>query len=119
MDCLSHIISDVGIHACVDKMQKIQDWRQPHNYHDIQRFLGLVQYLVHFLPDITAYMSPLSTCVQNGRPFVWTLLLDKCFESIKTLTYKAPILKPIDASNPEPIWVICDGSKSGVGALYG
>ena len=119
MDCLSHIISDADIHACVDKMQKIQDWRQPHNYHNVQRFLGLVQYLVHFLPDITTYTSPLSMCVQNRRPFVWTPLLNKCFESIKTLTCKAPILKPIDASNPEPIWVICDGSKSGVRALYG
>ena len=82
MDCLSHIISDAGIHACMDKMQKIWGWRQPRSYHDVQRFLGLVQYLAHFLPDITTYMSPISTCVQNGRPFVWTLLLDKCFESI-------------------------------------
>ena len=103
----------------MDKMQKIWGWRQPRSYHDVQRFLGLVQYLAHFLPDITAYTLPLSMCVQNGRPFVWTPLLDKCFESIKTLTCKAPILKPIDAANPEPIWVICNGSKSGVGALYG
>ena len=29
------------------------------------------------------------------------------------------ILKPIDADNPDPIWVICDGSKSGVSAVYG
>ena len=58
-------------------------------------------------------------CIQNGKPFVWTPLLDKCFESIKTLTCKALILKPIDASKPEPIWVICDSSKSGVRALYG
>jgi len=29
MDCLGHIISDVGIHADTDKMQKIRDWRQP------------------------------------------------------------------------------------------
>ena len=26
MDCLGHIISDAGIHTCVDKMQKIWDW---------------------------------------------------------------------------------------------
>ena len=63
MDCLGHIISDAGIHACVDKMQKIWDWRQPCSYHDVQRFLGLVQDLVHFLPDITACTSPLSMCV--------------------------------------------------------
>src|SRR6266481_700406 len=119
MDCLGHVITEAGIQACADKLQKIRDWQQPRNYHDVQRFLGLVQYLAHFLPDITAYTSPLSTCTRNGKPFVWTPLLHKCFESIKTLTCRAPILKPINASRPEPIWVIRDGSKSGVSALYG
>ena len=28
------------------------------------------------------------------------------------------MLKPIDMNNPDLIWVICDGSKSGVGAVY-
>ena len=32
---------------------------------------------------------------------------------------RAPMLKPIDPKNPETIWVICDGSKTGVGAVYG
>ena len=36
MDCLSHIILDSGIHADANKMQKIWDWRQPRNYHDVQ-----------------------------------------------------------------------------------
>ena len=56
MDCLGHLITDTGIHTNTDNMQKIQDWRQPHSYHEIQRVLGLVQYLAHFMPDITAYM---------------------------------------------------------------
>src|SRR6266481_452895 len=38
MDCLGHVITKAGIQACTDKMQKIWDWRQPHNYHDVQRF---------------------------------------------------------------------------------
>ena len=58
-------------------------------------------------------------CVWNNKPFLWTPLLNKCFESIKALACKAPILKPIDANHPDPIWVICDGSKSGVSAVYG
>ena len=118
MDCLGHIITNAGIHACTDKMQKIQDWRQPCNFYKVQRFLGLIQYLAHFMPDVTAYMFPLLTCVHNGRQFVWTPLLDKCLESIKELACRAPMLKPIDMNNPDPIWVICDGSKSGVGAIY-
>jgi len=118
MDCLGHVITDAGIHADGDKMQKIQDWRQPRNYHEIQCFLGLVQYLAHFMPDVTAYTTPLSQCVRNNKVFLWTLLLHKCFESIKALACRTPVLKPIDANAPETIWVICDGSKSGVGAVY-
>ena len=37
---------------------------------------------------------------------------------MKALACKAPILKQIDANHPDPIWVICESSKSGVGAVY-
>ena len=46
-------------------------------------------------------------------------LVRKVFESIKTLACKALILKPIDYDNPDPIWVITNSSKAGVGAVYG
>ena len=119
LECLSHIIDDRGIHVDADKMQCIREWRRPRMFNDVQCFLGLVQYLAHYMPDISAYTTPMSGCVRNGRPFEWTPLLEKCFESIKTLACKAPILKPIDYDNPDPIWVITDGSKAGVEAVYG
>ena len=119
MDCLGHIIDDQGIHADMDKMRKIRDWPEPVSYHDIQRFLGLVNYVAQFLPEVVNFTGPLSGCTRNGRPFEWTPLLDKCFQSIKVLACKAPILKPIDPDLNEPIWVICDASSSGIGAVYG
>ena len=100
-------------------MQCIREWRHPRTFNNVQCFLGLVQYLAHYMPDISAYTTPLSGCVRNGCPFEWMPLLDKCFESIKTLACKAPVSKPIDHNNPDPIWVITDGSKAGVGAIYG
>ena len=106
MDCLGHLIENLGIHADEDKMQHIIEWRQ-------------LKYLAHYMPDITAYTTPLSGCARNNCPFIWMPLLDKCFESIKALASRAPILGPIDPNNPEPIWVITDSSKSGVGAVYG
>ena len=102
-----------------DKMQCICEWRRPRMFNDVQCFLGLVQYLAHSMPDISAYTTPLSGCVRNGRPFEWMPLLEKCFESIKTLACKAPKLKPIDYDNLNPIWVITNGSKAEVGAVYG
>ena len=89
IDCLGHLIDDQGVHADSDKMQCIREWRWPRSYHDIQRFLGLVQYLAHHMPDVTAFTTPLLGCAQNNHPFIWTLLLDKCFESIKSLACRA------------------------------
>ena len=53
------------------------------------------------------------------RPSIWMdALIRKVFWEHQN-TSKAPILKPIDYDNPDPIWVITDGSKAGVGAVYG
>ena len=119
MDCLGHIIDDQGLHADADKMARIREWHTPKNHKDVQRFLGLVQYLAHFMPDITAYTGPLSAICRNGQPFYWKLLHDTCFNHIKAIACKSPILKPIDPQLREPIWVICDTSMSGIGAMYG
>lgn len=119
LDCLGHHIDDCGLHADTDKMSHIRNWCMPHLYHEIQRLLGLVNYLAHFMPDVTAYTSPLSAMVRNDQPFVWRALHDKCFKAIKALACKVPILKPIDPRLPEPIWLICDASIYGIGALYG
>ena len=65
LECLSHITDDRGIHVDADKMPCICEWRCPRTFNDVQRFLGLVQYLAHYMPDISAYTTPLS---------VWGLL---------------------------------------------
>ena len=119
MDCLGHLVDDRGLHADLDKMARVRDWPVPRNYHDVQRFLGLVQYLAHFMPDVTTYTSPLSSMTRNGQSFLWRPLHQKCFESIKLMACRTPILKPIDPRSEEPIWVITDASTTGVGAVYG
>jgi hypothetical protein len=119
MDCLGHIIDDRGIHADVDKMARVREWRTPRNKHDVQRFLRLVQYLAHFMPDVSAYTGPIQSIQKNGHPFHWRPIHQACMDNIKALACKTPILWPIDPSKDEPIWVVCDASASGVGAVYG
>ena len=61
----------------------------------------------------------LSGSAHNNRAFQWTPLLDKCFESIEVLATRAPILKRVNFSSNEPVCVIMDSSKTGVGVVYG
>ena len=119
MDCLGHLIDDRGLHADADKMGRIRNWRTPRNHKEVQRFLGLVQYLAHFMPDITAYTGPLSAICRNGQPFYWKPLHEACFNHIKVIACRSPILKPIDPKSNDPVWVICDASMAGIGAMYG
>jgi len=118
VDCLGHMIDHRGLHVDADKMIRICNWRQPRNYNDIQKFVGLVQYLAHFLPDVSSYTGPLSAMSKNSQPFAWRPLHDKCFEMIKYICCKTPVLMPVNHDKDNPIWVICNASVSGVGAMY-
>ena len=64
-DCLGHVIDDNGIHTTLDKMQQIREWRVPWDYNEVQKFLGLVQYLALYMPDIMVYTTPLSGLAQQ------------------------------------------------------
>jgi hypothetical protein len=119
IDCLGHIIDKDGIHADVDKLSCIQDWCIPCNYNDVQCFVRLINYMGNFLPDVTAYTGPILAMTQNGTPFHWRPLHQHCFNMIKMICCKTPIIHPINLANSgEPIWIICNASKSGVGAMY-
>ena len=100
-------------------MWQIREWRVPQNYNEVQEFLGLVEYLALYMPDIMAYTTPLSGSAQNNQTFQWTPLLDKCFQSIKAIAMQLPILKPVDFNKNEPVWVIINSSWMGIGAMYG
>jgi hypothetical protein len=119
VECLGHLINSRGIHADANKMAKVQEWCKPHTYNDVLIFLGLVQYLALYMPDIMVYIMPLSGYAKDNCVFEWTPLLDKCFEFIKHLVVQDPILKPIDLTHSDTIWVITDRSNIGVGAVYG
>ena len=71
------------------------------------------------MPDITAYTGPISAICRNGQPFYWKPLHKACFNHIKAIACKLPVLKLIDTTADDPIWVICDASMSGISAMYG
>jgi hypothetical protein len=69
--------------------------------------------------ELSAYTGPLAAIQKNGHPFLWKPMHQVCMDNIKALACKVPILCPIDSSGDKPIWVICDASASGIGAVYG
>ena len=119
VDCLGVRINVEGIHADQDKMSRVREWPTPRSYPEVQCFLGMIEYIARFLPKVAAFTTPLSGMCANGRPFIWRAHHEKCFKEIKRLACMAPVLRPIDHKDPNPIWVMCDACPGGVGAYYG
>lgn len=119
MMVLGHIVDLDGLHADKDKMERIREWRTPRNGHDIEKFLGLVQYIAQYMPNLSVYTSPLSMLTRKNMEFEWTPLHERCFNKIKELATEDEVLRPIDDRVKEPIWVVTDASVAGVGATYG
>jgi hypothetical protein len=127
LDILGCKVDSNGIHADSDKLKKIRNWRTPENHTEVLRFLGLIEYLAKFLPNISAYTGPLQTICTSHMPFRWSALHEKCFAQIKAIACKTPILKPIIWDIPDSVsskdrdkfhvWVITDACPAGVGAV--
>jgi hypothetical protein len=67
---LGHQISQEGIEACSSKVDKILNWPTPSSVMDVRSFLGLVQYIAAFLPNLaehTTVLTPLTMkdCEKN------------------------------------------------------
>ena len=71
----------------------------------------------HFLPDISAYTGPLTRMTMNGTSFYWKPRHEKCLQMIKVMCCQMPVLHLIQPMKDEPIWVICNTSVYGVGAM--
>src|SRR5258708_24730399 len=82
----------------------------------------MVNSACQFMPDVSSFTSPISG-MSRMKVWNWGPLHEKCFESLKAIACKSPILKPIDyeraKQNGEYIFLICDASISGVGSYYG
>jgi len=76
LDCLGHMIDERGVHTDTDKMVRIREWRKPRNLNEVQRFVGLIKYLAQFMPDVSAYTTPLTGIQRNGHPFLWREIHD-------------------------------------------
>src|SRR5207253_8601128 len=118
IEVLGHVINDEGIRAAPEKIAKIEDWDTPRTKTQLQRFLGMVNYISQFLPHHASITAPL-TDLTGSAEFVWTATHDQAFANVKALIETNKVMKPISDNNTDPIWLVTDASEIGVGSWVG
>ncbi|XP_045124382.1 uncharacterized mitochondrial protein AtMg00860-like [Portunus trituberculatus] len=86
------VLSSEGINADPDKVRAITDFATPANITDLRSFMGLVNQLAEFSPDISAAAQPLRPLLSPRRTFMWTTDHDVAFRCVKAALASPPQL---------------------------
>ena len=76
-------ISGERIKPDPNKVKGIKDWPIPSNVKELQSFLGLVNYLSHFVLELSSLRTPLQPLVKINTNFIWLKSHTEAFERIK------------------------------------
>ena len=109
------ILTKSGIKPDPKKVEAIHNWPTPKNVTELLSFLGSVNYLSRFTPELSHLRKPLKTLVKKDSGFVWTAEHDRAFAEVKLAVSKDCLLQ---FYNPQkPLYIECDASRQGIGCV--
>ncbi|GJP31378.1 hypothetical protein CLOM_g12018 [Closterium sp. NIES-68] len=115
LEFLGHVISTEGIRIDPKKLRAIQEWKLPTNLQQLQSFLGFVNYVRRFIPNMAGLTGPLTDLLQKGTFYEWGEKQQAAFEALKNLLMSPPVLRIADPERP--FEVITDASDIAIGAV--
>eukprot|EP00253_Pinus_taeda_P009637 PITA_09637 len=89
---LGHIISKDGIRIDPERIQSILQIPYPRNIKELQAFLGKINFLRRFIPNLAKIIRLLSNMLKKDSKVKWSLETKQAFESIKTALTQTPVL---------------------------
>lgn len=96
------------------KYEAITMFKTPENLVELQRFLGMVQYLTKFINNMSEVTQPLRELLKIDTEWVWTEQQNAAFLKIKKILSSAPVLKFYDVNSD--VVIQCDASSYALGA---
>ena len=112
---LGHKITADGIQTDDSKVEAIIKMEYPSNVKDLQRFLGSVNYLAKFIPNLSDKTESLRKLLQKEIMWSFEDNHKKEVDLLKHVITEAPVLKIFNSALPTRI--SCDASSTGLGAI--
>jgi hypothetical protein len=114
---LGHVISERGIKVDKAKVETVEQLPPPMDIKSLRSFLGHAGFYRGFIKDFSKITKPLIHLLQKDVAFDFD---EKClatFRTLKSALVSAPIIQPLDWS--QPFEIMCDASDYAVGAVLG
>ena len=121
IDFLGHIIDKCGISPAPQKTSAILEMEKPQTPTELCRFMGTVNQLSKFTPNIAGLSKPLCELLSSMKAWVWGPSQDEAFEKVKMETDKASSPSTVQPRCPNKdqcrclsIWPGSSSSATGV-----
>ena len=112
---LGHIIDENGIHPDPSKVESIKKFPAPSNVTELQRFMGMVNQLGKYIPQLADTNTPLRQLLRKDNSWIWDKPQETVFQQIKNLLTSPPVLAHYDPQKTTIVAV--DASNNGIGAV--
>ncbi|KAJ3650090.1 hypothetical protein Zmor_021798 [Zophobas morio] len=111
---IGHKLTDKGIKPDESKIETVKNYLIPRNVKELQSFLGIVNYLHKFIPNVAELSTPLRELLKKDIIFHWGHEQQKVFDKLKNILTTEPLLKFYDPNKSLVLSV--DASRDGLGA---
>jgi hypothetical protein len=112
---LGYIIAPTGISMDPEKVQVVEEWREPTNVKGVHSFLGFANFYRRFIRDFSKITTPLTKLTRKDRPWEWNDAAQVAFEELKAAMISQPILRHFDPTRP--LTLDMDASDYAIGAV--
>lgn len=112
---LGHVFTDKGIEIDSSKVNAISNMNRPECVEEMERFLGMVNYVSKFIEMANSLTAPLREMTKKNGTFAWTEERVRAYENLKKTLISSPTLQYYDPNKECKLSV--DESSTGVGAV--
>ena len=109
---LGHVIDQTGIRADPEKTLAIQEMKPPTTVSELRRFLGMVNQLGKFIPNLAQLTQPLREPLGKNSTWVWGPSQSEVFSLVKEELSKPTTLALYDPEAPTKVSANASSSES-------
>ena len=108
-------ISKLGMQPTVSKVEAIHNFPAPKNAKEVRSFLGLINYLIRFIPNLATHTHCLRMLTKKHCKFKWSKVEQEAFEALKSMVTSETVLKHFSTGKITKI--VVDASNVGLGGV--